>query len=219
MRKIKRVFGLFEAIFDVIYLSIAFLVGVALLFTGTPSHLRLLASIMSFILVLGDSFHLLPRIGAVFTKREEELSVALGRGKQITSITMTIFYLFMWKIGRLKSSPDTLVMWTYIVYILAIIRILICLLPQNKWKERYAPISWGIIRNIPFFMLGGIVATLFYRNRLEMSGLSFMWLAISLSFTFYLPVVLWSNRNPKIGMLMLPKTCAYIWMLVMCLSL
>lgn len=125
----------------------------------------------------------------------------------------------MWEIGKLKSSSDILEMWTYIVYILAIIRILICLLPQNQWKERYAPVSWGIIRNIPFFMLGGIVAILFYRYRTAMSGLSLMWLAIILSFAFYLPVVLCSNRNPKIGMLMLPKTCAYIWMLVMCLSL
>ena len=33
-------------------------------------------------------------------------------------------------------------------------------------------------------------------------GLSWMWLAILLSFGFYLPVVLWSNMNPKIGMLM-----------------
>ncbi|HPF18680.1 MAG TPA: hypothetical protein PLY08_03755 [Bacillota bacterium] len=46
-----------------------------------------------------------------------------------------------------------------------------------------------------------------------------MWLAILLSFAFYLPVVLWSNRYPKIGMLMLPKTCTYLWMLVMLLAL
>ena len=46
-----------------------------------------------------------------------------------------------------------------------------------------------------------------------------MWLAILLSFAFYLPVVLWSNQNPKVGILMLPKTCAYLWMLAMCLSL
>lgn len=43
--------------------------------------------------------------------------------------------------------------------------------------------------------------------------------AVLLSFGFYLPVVLWSNRQPKVGMLMLPKTCCYLWLLVMCLSL
>ena len=28
---------------------------------------------------------------------------------------------------------------------------------------------------------------------------------------FYIPVVLWADVNPLIGMLMIPKTCAYVW--------
>lgn len=215
----KRVFGLFEAVFDVIYLSMALILGIELLITGISNNLRILAGIMALVLALGDSFHLLPRIGVIFTGREEDLRVALGRGKQITSVTMTIFYLFMWEIGKLKSSSDTGEIWTYIVYILAIIRIFICILPQNRWKDRYPPLRWAILRNMPFFMLGGIVSALFFIYKNQMFGLRWIWLAIVLSFTFYFPVVLWSNKNPKIGMLMLPKTCAYLWMLVMCLSL
>ena len=34
---------------------------------------------------------------------------------------------------------------------------------------------------------------------------------IVLSFGFYIPVVLWADVNPMIGMLMIPKTCAYVW--------
>jgi len=63
------------------------------------------------------------------------------------------------------------------------------------------------------------VAGLYFFNRASTAGLDLMWLAILLSFAFYLPVVLWSNRYPKIGMLMLPKTCTYLWMLVMLLAL
>ena len=74
-------------------------------------------------------------------------------------------------------------------------------------------------RNIPFILLGIIAALLFFVHRNIIPGLSLMWLAIILSFIFYLPVVLWSNKKPKIGMLMLPKTCVYLWMLTMCLSL
>jgi len=215
----KRVFGLFEALFDIVYLSIALILGIILISTSASNSLRMLAGIMALVLALGDSFHLLPRIGVIFTGREEELRGALGRGKQITSVTMTIFYLFMWEIGKLKSSSGIGEIWTYIVYILAIIRIFICLLSQNRWKDQYSPVRWGILRNIPFFMLGEIVAVLFFIYKNEMAGLRWMWLAIGLSFSFYLPVVLWSNRNSKIGMLMLPKTCAYLWMLAMCLSL
>ena len=38
-----------------------------------------------------------------------------------------------------------------------------------------------------------------------------MWLTIVLSFAFYIPVVLLADVIPMIGMLMIPKTCAYVW--------
>ena len=38
-----------------------------------------------------------------------------------------------------------------------------------------------------------------------------MWLTIVLSFGFYIPVVLGADAVPMIGMLMVPKTCAYVW--------
>lgn len=31
---------------------------------------------------------------------------------------------------------------------------------------------------------------------------------------FYIPVVLWADVIPMIGMLMIPKTCAYVWTVV-----
>lgn len=43
--------------------------------------------------------------------------------------------------------------------------------------------------------------------------------AIIISFGCYLPVTLLSKKMPKVGMLMIPKTCAYIWMIVMGLQL
>ena len=40
-------------------------------------------------------------------------------------------------------------------------------------------------------------------------------LAAGLSFGFYLPVVLFSGAVPAVGMLMIPKTLAYVWMIWM----
>jgi hypothetical protein len=33
---------------------------------------------------------------------------------------------------------------------------------------------------------------------------------IAFSFAFYAPVILWSGAVPLLGMLMIPKTCAYV---------
>lgn len=215
----KRVFGLFEAVFDGFYLIFALSLGAILLFSGADNNARMLAGIMALVLALGDAFHLLPRIAVILTKEERRWRSALGRGKQITSITMTIFYLLLWQIGLLIFPQMAVGAWSYVVYFLGAVRIALCLLPQNQWLERYPPIGWGILRNIPFFLLGAVVAMQFFLQRNTIAGLSQLWLAIVLSFAFYLPVTLWANRNPKIGMLMLPKSCAYLWMLVMCLSL
>lgn len=215
----KRVFGMIEAVFDANYLVVAIYLGLQLILTWNDNYTRLLAGIMTLLLIIGDSFHLLPRMALIINSAEERMRPALGRGKQIASLTMTIFYLFLWHIGLLLYSPNNIEFVSYIIYALAAVRIILCLLPGNRWKDRYPPVRWGILRNIPFFLIGIIVVILYYLSRNIFPGFRLMWLAVTLSFAFYLPVVLWSNKNPKIGMLMLPKVCTYLWMIAMCLSL
>ena len=215
----RRVFGIFEVVFDALYLITAFGIGLFLLFAEARSSVRLLAGTATLVLGVGDLFHLVPRMAVIVTHREEIFRSALGRGKQIASITMTVFYLLLWQILRCVDRFEGYGFWDFAVYFLAAVRIAICLLPQNRWHDRFPPVRWGIARNIPFFMLGIAVAWQCYLGRSAMPALRSMWLAIALSFAFYLPVVLRSNRNPKVGMLMFPKTCAYLWMLAMFLSL
>ncbi|NLN80881.1 MAG: hypothetical protein GX132_05795, partial [Erysipelotrichia bacterium] len=107
------------------------------------------------------------------------------------------------------------ILWTVLFYLLGIIRIVICLLPHNKWQEKKPPFMWAIWRNIPFVMMGIMITILFFINRNIVMSLNNVWLAILLSFIFYLPVVLYSHKNAKVGMLMLPKSVMYIWLLLM----
>ncbi len=43
--------------------------------------------------------------------------------------------------------------------------------------------------------------------------------AIIIWFGCYLPVTLFSKTKPKVGLLMIPKTCAYMWVIAMGLQL
>jgi hypothetical protein len=103
------------------------------------------------------------------------------------------------------------------VYALAVLRIALCLFPQNMWLSANAPIEWGIYRNIPFAILGLIIIIIWFQTARKANDrvFRFLWLAVLLSFAFYIPVVLWADINPMIGMLMLPKTCAYVWIVWM----
>lgn len=74
--------------------------------------------------------------------------------------------------------------------------------------------TWGIIRNIPFVILGVIICCLFMQKRKENDAFDLMWLYILLSFAFYIPVAVGAGLVPMLGMLMLPKTVCYILMVV-----
>lgn len=215
----KRVFGKVEAVFDILYLLTALVMGCLLLWGGPAHPVRSLCGIMALVLAGGDAFHLIPRVRLILGGDEEALRPALGRGKQITSITMTVFYMLLWQVGLILYYPAGLGRLTSLVYMLSMLRILLCFLPHNRWPQPYPPLNFGIARNVPFLLLGLLVAGLFFVQRNALPGFRWMWLAILLSFAFYLPVVLFVHRNPKLGMLMLPKVCAYVWMLAMFFSL
>ncbi len=216
--KSKRVFGYFEVVFDIAYLCVVGIIGIWIL-SHAGSAPQILAGIMALILVCGDAFHLLPRIIVVLKGGEERLQRALGFGKFITSISMTVFYLFLWSIGRMLCFPGIGITWTIAVYILAALRIILCFFPQNRWNDRKQPLNWGIYRNTPFFLLGTVEIMVFWIYRTSLLELQWIWLAVLLSFLFYLPVVLWVNKSSKLGMLMFPKTCAYIWIVLTFLAI
>ena len=85
-------------------------------------------------------------------------------------------------------------------------------MPQNAWTSAHPPLSWGIWRNIPFTLLGALVVVLFYRGAKEKRDGDFrwLWLTVVVSFACYIPVVLFADSVPAVGMLMIPKTCAYV---------
>ena len=214
----KRTFGLIEAVFDITYLVIGAVIGVYLIATANGSLPRLLAGVMALTLAGGDSFHLVPRVRTIVSGMTDSLQEALGRGKQVTSVTMTVFYLLLWQIGRLLAPLATDEAWTIALYALAVVRVVLCLMPQNRWTDERPPVSWGIIRNVPFAAMGVIVAARFLMTGASIPSMSLAGVAIIISFGCYLPVVLWAEKHPPVGALMLPKTCAYVWLLVMCLG-
>lgn len=204
-----------ELIFDIVYLLTIFLSATYLYITANPGTIRFRFAMIAFILGGGDSFHLIPRILSLLNKGHKDYRVSLGIGKLITSITMTIFYVLLWGIGRdyYKLSPNILL--SISVYSLSLLRLVVCLLPQNQWTSRKPSPRWGIIRNIPFLILGFMVMGLFFLGASLDGGLAYMWLAIAISFLCYMPVVVWVHKRPIVGMLMLPKSCAYVAMILM----
>ena len=202
-----------ETLFDAVYLISVITVGILMIRGSKGNRQFVLFGWMAVVLGMGDSFHLVPRAFALCTTGLNSYTALLGIGKWITSVTMTIFYVLLYYVWRQRYKISGQSGLTAAVYGLAGVRIALCMMPQNQWTHAGAPLSWGIYRNIPFAILGLLVIVLFYRSAKENEDRAFkwMWLTIVLSFGFYIPVVLWADTIPMIGMLMIPKTCAYVW--------
>lgn len=202
-----------ETMFDAVYLISVITIGILMIRGSKGDPQFRLFGWMAVVLGAGDSFHLVPRALALCTTGLENYTISLGIGKWITSVTMTIFYVLLYYVWRQRYKISGQGGVTAVVYGLAGVRIALCMMPQNRWLSVEAPLSWGIYRNIPFALLGLVVLVLFYRSARKQGDTAFrwMWLTIVLSFGFYIPVVLWADILPLIGMLMIPKTCAYVW--------
>ncbi len=209
--------AIMEPIFEIPYLLGVVVLGILILRKAQGRKQFVLFGIMAIVLGCGDAFHLVPRMGALFASGNTSLpqyAPALGFGKLVTSITMTVFYVLLYHVWQKRYEKKPRRALTLCVYALAAARIALCLFPQNRWLEVDSPLSWGIYRNIPFALLGVLIIALFFQTRQD-KPFRFMWLAVALSFAFYIPVVLFADAIPAMGMLMIPKTCAYVWIVWM----
>jgi hypothetical protein len=171
-----------EGVFDLLYLASILIIAAAICLRSG----KLLYGSACVTLFAGDACHLLPRIYALTHGGTEKYPKSVGIGKLITSVTMSVFYYLL--------APSA--------YMLALlcVRVALCLLPANKWTSRSTPVI-SVARNIPLLAMGAIAAYTL--------GLPYA-LAIIAGFLFYIPVVLFAHKSPKLGVLMLPKSCAYI---------
>ena len=206
--------GYIEVIFDLLYLFTVFFLGVILVQKRSENVLFLVFGLMALTLGFGDMFHLIPRVIGHLTTGLDDYTYYLGLGKAITSYTMVIFYvlvLYAYEIRFNNKNNLTRV----IISVFLIAKIILSMLPQNEWLTSTATLEFQIIRNIPFVLMGVYLVTLFFITAKKENDITFKKIAIgiSLSFLFYIPVVLFAQSIPAIGALMMPKTLAYVYVI------
>jgi hypothetical protein len=200
-----------ETIFDFFYLTGVITLGILMLIRSKKWDQYRLFGIMAVTLGAGDSFHLIPRCIALWQNDMVGNAASLGIGKLITSITMTLFYVILFYVWRVRYQVKGKRYLDALAIVFALARIILCCFPQNEWTSATPSLAWGIYRNIPFALLGLLVVILFALKAKGDKPFRFLWLTIVLSFGFYIPVVLWAESVSWVGSLMIPKTLAYVW--------
>ena len=170
------------------------------------------------LLALGDTGHVGFRVLAyALGGLETDISVLglqlglVGVGALATAITVTFFYVLMLEIWRARF--DKAYGWLgYLLLGAAAARLLLMLPAPNQWNSVVPPQPWSIIRNLPLMVQGLGVAYLILRDARTAQDRTFTWIGVMIliSFACYMPVIFFVQQAPITGMLMIPKTLAYV---------
>ena len=209
----------FETLCDILYLLIMIALSVNLLlkdgFGNPESRIYHLAGFMVVILILGDSFRFIPRITSFFIKDSDNVELVQDKGKIISLIVITLFYVFLWSLGIIIFSAQISVFYTILVYILAVIRIVLCLISQKYSRDSL----WDIYRNLPFVFLVFVVGLLFFFYRYKIFSLVYAWVAIYFSLIFSMVVLFLSTKTERVGFWVIMRNLSLIWLISMFLEL
>ncbi|MVU77773.1 hypothetical protein GPX89_11025 [Nocardia sp. ET3-3] len=172
------------------------------------------------LLATGDTAHLTLRAVSMargegrgyLTWRGRRASL-IGLGEMATSITITLFYVLSldaWRL-RFRRSWDG---FTRTLLGLSFVRLILLATPFNNWDRDETPAGYGVDRNVPLLAVGAGEMYLMRREADRTGDRTFRFLsdAMAASFACYLPVILWARRIPALGLLMIPKTLAYLAM-------
>ncbi len=212
-----------EVVFNVSYLIVVWTmvaVMVRRMDRVAPAQRELAMRVMQAfaLLALGDTGHVGFRVVAYATSgltTSVELfgmrPTLVGLGALATATTVTIFYVLMLEAWRLRFQRQF--GWFEFALIgAASVRLAMMTLPINDWGAVEPPQPWGIYRNLPLMLQGLGLAYLVLRDATAAQDRTFsgIGVAILVSYACYIPVILFAAQIPLLGMLMIPKTLAYL---------
>lgn len=219
----SSVVALFETLFDVIYLLLVW--GMVILMTVKMSQVKTAdlktarwIRLAFILLAAGDTGHVGFRVLAQLTNTLDKPVMVfgapmhlIGLGMMTTAFTVTMFYMVF--ILAWQSRNDQKGTWfTNLLLVFGVVRIIFMALPANQWGELVPPQPISLYRNLFLVVQGvGLLVLLFSSaaRKRDKLFLSMAWMIV-LSFAFYTPVILFAQKVPLIGMLMIPKTIAYL---------
>lgn len=212
-----------ESVFNIIYLFTIWMLTVKMfrLAAGvSPKDLQVAKNIMiAFVfLAIGDTGHVGFRVLAYFMGGlDAKLNILnmqlpmVGAGALATAIMVTLFYVMILDAWR-KRFDGKYGVFEYILIVAGVIRLILFINPANQWGSVVPPFRWSLVRNIPLMLQGLGTAYLILRDSYKYKDRTFKQIGamILVSFACYMPVIFLVEKMPWVGMLMIPKTLAYL---------
>lgn len=206
---------LMEIGFNITYLAVIYILVIMMMLRhrrGRAADTRVSRVFIGafLLLAIGDTGHVGFRAAALMGGGLQANAVLVGAGALSTAITVSFFYMLMMEVFRVYTGRRRDGIYWFVM-IVSLARLVFMAFPGNQWAGPI-PLGFSYTRNAMLTVVGLIIAILYLRQGIADNDrtLTAFAVCIFLSYGFYLPVILFVHLQPMLGMLMIPKTCAYV---------
>lgn len=173
---------IFEPMIHIIYLTIVILMGSYMIRYSVGNKFHKIFGSLALTLGLGDGIYLIARMYAVLTTGIENNLKVIGWGRVGNTIIITIFFLILYDAYNERYSKPINKSLNNAFYGLAIVRIILSILPGNKWFELVPSSIYALIRFVPLALMGVLLILIMYLHSIKFKDPMFKLICI---FTFF----------------------------------
>ena len=203
-----------EPFLYVAYLVTLFVIGLWA-WRQERSGARVLAGAV-FVFLLGEAFRLIPHIIWAIAPRTEQPD-ALGTGRIVSYLSTAGFFLLLelyrqQRVGKAATVKGRRA--ENAVFVLFGAAAAVCFVRFNEWMSGDSPLFWLLVRSFLLAAMAVLAICLWAKTAKDDRILRHLPLALTLMIAFYLPAACMEKQVPGITALMIPRTLAMIWAVV-----
>lgn len=213
--------GILACVVELGYLLFALIAGCVFLAESDGRPAAFLFAALSFAVGIGDAFYLIPKVRQTIEGPGERITDLMIRGISVSSGMLTVLHIFLYYIWRvlyseIASGMAVLPLCVIILWGAAAYRAGAGLLSLgNRYGRKYDR-RWILHRTLPVVVTGVMLIILFL---LPLGGgRGSMWhmsLAVLVVTGCSIPLSVWYEEVPAVGLLMIPRAAACAAMLIM----
>lgn len=181
---------MFEIVLNLVYLLFGAGFSFYLFAISKKRFSYITIGLLGLSIVLGEAFHIVPRILQYLNVNTLDIYEMLGMGQVISSILMTLAFICFYLVYKLKYQNKTNQGLDIAIYSFAIFKILFSLIDSTD-AVLSNNVMIVLMRNSPYFVMAGLLLYVGYSSATKKDNLyvSFLFVYLSISFAAYLVYV------------------------------
>jgi len=207
---------IFEPIILILYLTWILLMGRYMVSYSVGNKYYKIFGSLALTLGLADGIYIIPRMYSVLTTGIEDNLRIIGWGRLGNAIIITIFFLVLYDAYNERYTKKTNKALNRTFFVLAFIRVIIIILPGNKWFDLNPSPTYALLRFVPIALMGVFLILIMYIHSKKYKDFNYKIMSIATFFAilFIEPLVFISNSAIGLTLFTICRTISLIFIIL-----